>query len=74
MGLSPRNLWDMKRFYERYHLAGEKLQRCVAVLPWRHNTLLLNKVQSLEAVAHYANEAVAKGAEIYCSTPLIGQF
>jgi len=34
MGLSPRNLWDMKRFYERYYQADEKLRRCVAVLPW----------------------------------------
>lgn len=61
MGVSPRNLWDMKRFYERYYQADEKLRRCVAVLPWRHNILLLNKVQSLEAVLFYANEAVTKG-------------
>jgi predicted nuclease of restriction endonuclease-like (RecB) superfamily len=61
MGLSPRNLWDMKRFYERYHLADQKLRQLVAVLPWGHNLLLINKVQSLEAVAYYANEAVTKG-------------
>jgi predicted nuclease of restriction endonuclease-like (RecB) superfamily len=61
MGLSPRNLWDMKRFYERYHLADEILRRSVAVLPWRHNVLLLNKVQAFEAVAFYANETVSKG-------------
>jgi len=61
MGLSPRNLWNMKLFYERYHLADEKLLRSVAVLPWRHNLLLINKVKSLEAVQYYANEAVTKG-------------
>lgn len=61
MGLSPRNLWDMKRFYERYHQADTKLRRCVAVLPWRHNILLLNKVVSLPAVEFYANEVLAKG-------------
>ncbi len=61
MGLSPRNLWNMKRFYERYYLADEKLLRCVAVLPWRHNLLLLDKIQSFEAVEFYANEAVNKG-------------
>ena len=61
MGLSPRNLWNMKRFYERYHSAGEKLLRCVAVLPWYQNLLLLDKVQSLEEVEFYANEAVSKG-------------
>lgn len=52
MGLSPRNLWDMKRFYERYRLADIKR---------RHNILLLNKVQSLSAVEFYANEVITKG-------------
>jgi hypothetical protein len=61
MGLSPRNLWNMKLFYERYHLANPKLLQAVAVLPWGHNLLLLNKVQLLEAVEFYANEAVSKG-------------
>lgn len=35
-GLSPRNLWDMKRFYERYSLSSQKLRQLVAVLPWGH--------------------------------------
>lgn len=61
MGLSPRNLWDMKRFYERYYQADLKLRQAVAVLPWGHNLLLINKVQSLEAVLFYANEAITKG-------------
>jgi predicted nuclease of restriction endonuclease-like (RecB) superfamily len=61
MGLSPRNLWNMKLFYERYHLANPKLLQLVAVLSWGHNLLLINKVQSLEAVEFYANEAVSKG-------------
>ncbi|KAE9528982.1 PDDEXK nuclease domain-containing protein [Testudinibacter aquarius] len=61
MGLSPRNLWDMKRFYERYYQADEKLRQAVAVLPWGHNLLLLNKVQSLAAIAFYANEVISKG-------------
>lgn len=39
MGLSPRNLWDMKRFYERYHLADEKLRQAVAVFPCVHHLL-----------------------------------
>lgn len=41
MGLSPRNLWNMKRFYERYCLTDAKLQRCVAALQWKHNMLIL---------------------------------
>jgi predicted nuclease of restriction endonuclease-like (RecB) superfamily len=61
MGVSPRNLWDMKRFYERYYQVDEKLRRCVAVLPWRHNLLLLNKALSLFEVEFYANEVITKG-------------
>jgi len=61
MGLSPRNLWDMKRFYERYYQADIKLRQAVAVLPWGHNLLLINKVQSLSAVEFYANEVIVKG-------------
>lgn len=45
MGLSPRNLWNMKRFYERYRLSDQKLRQAVAVLPLGHNLLLINKVQ-----------------------------
>ncbi|MEM6260976.1 MAG: DUF1016 N-terminal domain-containing protein [Bacteroidota bacterium] len=33
MGVSPHNLWDMKRSYERYHQADVNLQQAVAVLP-----------------------------------------
>ncbi len=61
MGLSPRNLWDMKRFYERYYQADTKLRQLVAVLPWGHNLLLIQKVPSLAAVEFYANEVVTKG-------------
>ncbi len=46
MGLSPRNLWNMKRYYERYYQADAKLLRCVAVLPWSHNLLMLDKYNS----------------------------
>ena len=61
MGLSSRNLWDMKRFYERYRSADQKLRQAVAVLPWGHNLLLINKIQSLSAVEFYANESLSKG-------------
>ncbi|MDR2651682.1 MAG: DUF1016 N-terminal domain-containing protein [Prevotellaceae bacterium] len=46
-GFSPRNLWDMKKFYEFYALADEKLRQLVALLPWRHNLLIMSKVKSL---------------------------
>ena len=34
IGVSPRNLWEMKRFYIRYESADAKLQQAVAFLPW----------------------------------------
>jgi len=61
MGLSPRNLWNMKRFYERYYQSDEKLQRSVALLPWRHNLLLLQKVEDDQAVEYYATQVITKG-------------
>ena len=61
MGLSPRNLWDMKRFYLRYYQEDEKLRRSVAVLPWRHNLVLLRYDLSAEHVFFYANEILNKG-------------
>ncbi len=61
MGVSPRNLWNMKRFYERYYQSDTKLLQSVAVLPWGHNLLLLDKIQSLEEAEFYANEAIIKG-------------
>ncbi len=57
MGLSPRNLWNMKLFYERYRASDEKLLRAVAVLQWGHNLLLINKKISDEETYYYATEA-----------------
>lgn len=61
MGLSPRNLWYMKRYYELYYQADIKLQRSVAVLPWGHNILLIDKELPLEQILFYSQEAVQKG-------------
>ena len=52
-GYSPRNLWDMKRFYEFYALADEKLRHLVAVLPWKHNLLIMSSVSSIEEAEYY---------------------
>ena len=60
MGLSPRNLWEMKRFYLRYYQEDTKLQRCVAVLSWRKNIILLDKKLSDEEIFYYATESIRK--------------
>ena len=61
MGLSPRNLWNMKRFYERYKDEDPKLLQAVAVLPWGHNLLLMDKGLDSAHVAFYAQETISKG-------------
>ena len=61
MGVSPRQLWDMKRFYERFRFSNEKLRQAVAVLPWSHILKLMQKFDDDDAVLYYATETVAKG-------------
>jgi len=60
-GFSSRNLWEMKRFYEFYYQADAKLQRCVAVLPWRHNILIISKSKSINEAGFYVNSALEMG-------------
>jgi len=60
-GFSPRNLWDMKKFYEYYVLADEKLRHSVAVLPWKHNLLIMSKSASLDEARFYVESAVEMG-------------
>jgi len=61
IGLSTRQLWNMKAFYERYYTCDAKLLRCVALLPWKHNLLLLNKGLDDGATQYYAQEDISKG-------------
>jgi len=56
-GFSPRNLWDMKRFYEFYTLADEKLRQLVAVLPWKHNLLIMSSACSIDEARYYVELA-----------------
>ena len=60
LGVSPRNLWDMKRFYLRYLYSDPKLRQAVAVLPWGHNLLMMNKNLSDEQTIFYAKEVISK--------------
>jgi hypothetical protein len=62
MGMSPRNLWDMKKFYERFCDSDPKVRQVVAVLPWGHTLKLMQKFgNDDEAILYYAQEVIAKG-------------
>ena len=56
-GFSHRNLWDIKKLYEYYSLSDEKLRQLVAVLPWKHNLLIIRNAKSLEEAVYYLKEA-----------------
>lgn len=51
-GFSPRNLWDMRRFYLEYkdHL---NLRQLVAEIPWGQNLLIMNKVKNNDERLYY---------------------
>ena len=62
MGVSPRNLWDMKKFYERFCHSDIKVRQAVALLPWGHILRLLQKVGDDDAaMLFYAKETRSKG-------------
>jgi DUF1016 N-terminal domain len=58
MGLSPRNLWDMKKFYEYYQFTDSKVRQAVALLPWGHNLLIMSKSNSEEEALFYASKTI----------------
>ncbi|MDE6650614.1 MAG: PDDEXK nuclease domain-containing protein [Muribaculaceae bacterium] len=61
MGMSERNLWDMKRFYVRFKDSELKLRQAVAVLPWWNINKLISKLgDDDEAILYYAEQTVEK--------------
>lgn len=62
MGVSPRNLWLMRKFYQRFCSSDAKVQRSVALLPWRQTVYLMGKFHDDDtAVNYYAQESIDKG-------------
>jgi len=57
-GFSPRNLWDMKRFFEAYRDQDTKLRQLVAELPWGHHLLILSKTRQIEEAKFYLAKAI----------------
>ena len=53
-GYSERNLKRMKRFYNEYKDCGEKVPQVVALLPWGHNMLLIEKIKDMDIRMIYA--------------------
>ena len=71
MGVSPRQLWNMKKFYERYAGHDEKVLRSVALLPWSHNLRLLSKGLNDDELSIMPQRRWKKvGIATCCSMPL----
>lgn len=51
-GFSPRNLWDMRRFYLEYK-DHSNLRQLVAEIPWGQNLLIMNKVKDNDERHYY---------------------
>ncbi len=61
MGMSERNLWDMKRFYMRFRESSPKLRQAVAVLPWWNVNKLITRLEDDDdAILYYAEQTIAK--------------
>ena len=62
MSVFPRNLWDMKNFYERFCNSESKLRQAVSVIPWGHILTLMRKFNEDDnAILYYAQEITSKG-------------
>lgn len=59
-GFSPRNLGYMKKLAETYP-DSEILQQVVAKIPWGHNVILLDKLDTIEKRLWYAQKATEYG-------------
>lgn len=56
-GFSPRNLWDMKRFYLTYK-NHPKLRPLVAEISWTNHLLILNRTHSPEEKIFYLKATI----------------
>ena len=64
MGMSVSNLWNMKRFYLRFHESDKKLQQAVVVLPWGHINYLITKFKDNDReILYYATKGIESGVE-----------
>lgn len=59
-GFSPRNLKYMRKFAEAWPNL-ELVQRCVALIPWRSNITLLDKLNDPEIRLWYAQKTLEQG-------------
>ena len=60
IGLSSRNLWEMRRFYH-FYCNKSILQQLVAEIPWGHNLIILRKLKDEKEIEFYVKSASKLG-------------
>lgn len=59
-GFSPRNLWDMRRFFETYK-DDPNLRQLVAEIPWGHHLVIMQKTQGRGESQYYLQASSRMG-------------
>lgn len=59
-GFSDKNLWRMKRFYETYRDADEKLSSLMRQISWTNNLKILSRCKTLEEREFYIKASVSE--------------
>jgi predicted nuclease of restriction endonuclease-like (RecB) superfamily len=57
-GFSRRNLYGIRQWYLFFESNGGVVHRTVAQLPWRHQTLLVQKFKNLDIIVLYAKSVI----------------
>ena len=75
MGVSPRNLWDMKKFYERFCHSDIKVRQAVALLPGDIYCNFFGKLVMImqQCFPMQRRHALKVGIATCCSMPLISK-
>ena len=60
IGFSARNVWDMRRLYERY-MSRPDLRQLVAEIPWGHNLLIMNSLGDMDQAEWYIRQTIQHG-------------
>lgn len=60
-GYSERNLKFMVRFYKEYSVESEKVKQLVSQIPWGHNIVLFQKIESKETRYWYMLQTMQNG-------------
>ena len=65
-GFSDKNLWRMRKFYEVYSDADEKLSPLVRQIGWTNNLIILSRTKSLEEKEFYLRLCVSERSFASC--------